>query len=476
MFFWLNITFGIFYFILLLSAVITVLLDNYQPSETIAWVVVIVSLPVLGMVFYYFFGQNIRRKRLLGKKNVDLLTRKVMAQYVSQAEYYKEDDEDASLIRFFKLHSMALPFGGNHARFYTYGIDFLHDLLQDIGKAQHHIHLEFFIIVDDAIGYLVRDALLDAVKRGIIVRLIYDDVGCWSVPNKFFSEMEKGGIHVTCFQPVRFPSLAHRVNYRNHRKLSIIDGCVGYIGGMNLALRYVRGTKDGEWRDMQMRLRGGGVYGMQLVFLTDWFIAAQQLITDKRYYPSVMNEENKRGALVQIVVSAPFEIWPNIMYGYNKILLNAKKYVYLQTPYFMPTQSIIEAMQTAAMSGVKIQLMVPRKPGGFWITWANESYFAEMLRAGVEIYLYTPGMLHSKVIIADDHFCSVGSANLDFRSMLDTFEANAFIYDAEIAFQVKQRFLEARKHCEKIDLMVWSHRSLRRRLLESFVRIFTPLF
>ena len=281
--------------------------------------------------------------------------------------------------------------------------------------------------------------------------------------------------------PVHFPSLAHRVNYRNHRKLTYFtvtwDNC-GII-----RLRYVRGINGGDWRDMNMRLVGGGVYGMQLDFLTDWFMATRQMITDPNYYPiDGNNGENglvrplTGGALVQIVISAPFGVWPNIMLGYNKVLLSARKYVYLQTPYFMPTQSLMEALQTAAMSGVRVQIMTAKKPGGFWLTWANESYFDEMLRAGVEIYLYHKGMLHSKTLVADDRVCSIGSANLDFRSMLDTYEDTAFVYDQELSCQVRELFEEARRDCIKLDFRQWQKRNLRRRLLESFVRLFTPLF
>ena len=473
---WVNWIFGILYFLLIISTVVSVMLDNHEPAETIAWIIAIVAIPGLGLLLYYFFGQNIRRKRVIGKRSVDLLTRKIMSKYVSQESYYKEDDEDVALIRFFKRHGMALPFGGNRGQYYTYGREWLIDLLRDIGRARHHVHLEFFIIENDPVGQLVKDALLDAVKRGVRVRLIYDDVGCWSVRKRFFREMADGGIEVESFMPVHVPVLAHRVNYRNHRKLVIIDGRTGYIGGMNLALRYVRGVHGGEWRDLQMRLQGGGVWAMQLLFLADWYVACKQMITDPVYYPDVGKWPSQEGALIQIVQSAPFSAWPNLLMGFNKVIQSARRYILLQTPYFMPTASLISSLQTAAMSGVKVQLMVPKRPGGFWMTWANESYFGDMLRAGVEVLLYTPGMLHAKLIVVDDHFVSVGSATLDFRSMLDTFEDSALIYDDEMALRAKALYKEAKLKCERINLQRWNKRNLRRRLIESFVRIFSPMF
>lgn len=481
MFIWIFLSLVTLYFLLVLAAVIAVMLDYHQPAETIAWILVIMGIPVLGLVLYYFFGQNIRRHRIMGKKSIDLLTQKVMARYVSQKVDYREDTRDGQLIHFFKLHSIALPFAGNRIKAYTWAGDWLIDLLRDIGKARHHIHMEYFIIEDDPVGRLVRDALLDAVKRGVQVKFIYDDVGCWGVPKRFFRQMEEAGIEVMSFMPVRFPSLAHRVNYRNHRKITVIDGLTGYIGGMNLALRYVRGPRSGgDWFDLHLRVSGAGVYGIQIVFLSDWYIVSRQMVNDPIYYPDLeqapATDPKPQPALMQTVISAPFGIWPNIMLGYNKVLLSAQHYVFLQTPYFMPTSSLSEALQTAAMSGVKVQIMTAKKPGGFWLTWANESYFGEMLRAGVEIFLYDRGMLHSKLLVADDHICSIGSCNLDVRSLLDTFESTAFIYDDNIAVQARNLFVEARNKCRKLDARQWKKRSLRKRLLEAFVRLFSPLF
>ena len=316
---------------------------------------------------------------------------------------------------------------------------------------------------------------MDAAGRGVKVRFIYDDVGCWNVPRSFFREMEKAGIEVVSFLPVRFHRLAHHINYRNHRKLVVIDGKIGYVGGMNLALRYVRPVQGKKWYDTHIRIEGSGVYGLQLLFLSNWFWTSREMVNAPAYYPPCSASSNS-GVLLQIVSSVPFSNWPALMMGYCKAIHNARKRVLIQTPYFMPTQSLIESLQTAAMSGVQVQLMVPEKPGGFWMTWCNQSYFGDMLKAGVELFTYLPGMMHAKMIVVDDRFVSIGSANMDFRSMLDTFEACAFIYDEGFCRQMQQRFYEARKDCKRIDLQTWRSRSLRRRLIASFVRIFSPMF
>ena len=472
---WILLSLAVLYVLLVVIAITAVVLDNHQPAETIAWVVVIASVPVLGLLLYFFFGQDLRRERLFSKKSLDLLTHKMMSRYVSQKGNSDIPKEDIHLIRFMKMHNYAFPFVGNDVHVFTEGEDFIGDMLRHIGRATHHIHMEFYIVEDDPVGRLVHDALMDAAGRGVKVRFIYDDVGCWNVPRSFFREMEKAGIEVVSVLPVRFHRFAHHINYRNHRKLVVIDGKIGYVGGMNLALRYVRPVQGKKWYDTHIRIEGSGVYGLQLLFLSNWFWTSREMVNAPAYYPPCSASSNS-GVLLQIVSSVPFSNWPALMMGYCKAIHNARKRVLIQTPYFMPTQSLIESLQTAAMSGVQVQLMVPEKPGGFWMTWCNQSYFGDMLKAGVELYTYLPGMMHAKMIVVDDRFVSIGSANMDFRSMLDTFEACAFIYDEGFCRQMQQRFFEARKDCKRIDLQTWRSRSLRRRLIASFVRIFSPMF
>lgn len=471
---YLNVVLLVLYFFLVISAFLAVMLDNRQPIKTIAWILFLFLVPVVGLLFYYFFGQNIRRERRFNKKSFGELTHKPLVQFVRQSTIdYPE--KYVSLIRFFKMNSIALPFSGNAADFYTEGRDFVDSLVKDISQARHHVHLEFYIIEDDGVGRRITEALAEAVERGVQVRFLYDDVGCWTVKKRFFRHMENQGIQVAAFGPVHFRRLSHRVNYRNHRKLTVIDGCIGYIGGMNLADRYVYGERGGNWRDLHMRITGAAVYGIQQLFIADWYHAAEEMISSAEFFPETIPMAQP-GALVQIVSTAPFGKWPTIMMGFDRVIQNARKYIFIQTPYFMPTETVLESLQTAALSGVKVQIMVPLKPGGFWMTWANESYYGDVLKAGAEVFAYKPGMLHAKAMIVDDDFCSVGSANLDFRSLGQTFEDSAFIYDTEMTQRVKQLFIDARQDCMKIDLDMWNGRNLRRRILESFVRIFSPLF
>lgn len=464
----------IVYFFLVLNAMGAVMLDNRQPVKTIAWILVILLVPVVGLLFYYFFGQNLRREYLFNKQSMDQLAHNLYTRYIHQ-ETFDIPERYSSLVQFSKKNSFALPFMAEQIDMFIGGGEFIDHLVKDISAARHHVHLEFFIIEDDRVGNQVADAMIGAARRGVEARLLYDDVGCWNVHRHFFLRMKEGGVEVVPYQPVHFRSLSHKVNYRNHRKLAVIDGHVGYIGGMNLADRYVDGENGGIWHDMHLRLTGPAVYGQQAVFLGDWYVASGKIVTGADYYPSMPALERK-GVLLQTVASAPLARWSTIMMAYNWIIQNARKSILIQTPYFMPTETILESLQTAAMRGVKVQVMVPRKPGGFWMTWANESFYGDVLKAGVEIYAYNPGMLHAKCLIADDDFCSIGSVNMDFRSLVDTFEDSAFIYDVETTSRVRTLFEEARRNCTRIDLDMWKGRSRRRRLIESFVKIFSPLF
>ena len=370
--------------------------------------------------------------------------------------------------------NLALPFKNNEVEIYTSGYDFFPSLLMEIGKAEHHIHIDTFIISDDPLGRLIADALIDKARQGIEVRLIYDDVGSWRTPNSFFTRMRNEGIEVYAFMPVRFPAFTSRVNYRNHRKICVIDGEVGFIGGMNIARRYVQGTPKQSWRDTHVKLTGAAVYGLQRAFLVDWYFVSKVLITERSYYPEIIIGQNN--SLVQVVTSSPTSLWPEIEQGYVRILTNAKHYVYMETPYFLPTDPILFAMRVAALSGVDVRLMIPYETDTKVVEWASRSYVIEASRAGVKILLYRKGFNHSKLLVSDDAMATIGSTNVDFRSFENDFEANAFFYDKKIALQVKEVFLADQKDSIDLDdVRRFIKKPFLQRLWESFVRLLSPL-
>lgn len=319
---------------------------------------------------------------------------------------------------------------------------------------------------------MVRDVLIDKARQGVEVRVIYDDVGCWHVPNRFYEQMREAGVEVRSFLKVRFPLFTSKVNYRNHRKIVVIDGRIGFIGGMNLAERYMRGFSWGIWRDTHLLLEGKAVHGLQTVFLLDWYFVDRTLVTSARYFPKV---DNCGTSLAQIVTSEPIGPWKEIMQGLGMAITGAKKYFYIQTPYFLPTEAVAVAMQTAALAGVDVRLMLPYRADNRLTHLGSCSYLAEALRAGVKVYFYKKGFLHSKLMVSDDELSTVGSTNVDFRSFEHNFEVNAFIYDTETALQMREIFLQDQRECVQVFSKNWAKRPWYHKAAESVVRLLAPL-
>lgn len=465
------LAFRLVYLAVILFTIVIVLLDNRNPVKTMAWVLVLVFLPVVGLAFYFFFGRNTRKERLISKKGFSRLSKRPMAEYQAQ-EALGDFTGRNQLIPFFHRVSNALPFEGNDVQVFTDGYSMYQELFRRIAKAKHHIHLEFYIFENDAVGRLLRDLLIDKAREGVSVRLLYDDVGCWDVNPMFYDEMLCEGIEVRSFLKVRFPQFTSKVNYRNHRKLAIIDGKVGFIGGMNIALRYLKGVPWGVWRDTHICLKGKAVYGIQTAFLTDWFAVDRTLLTSAQYFPKM---DTVGTSVAQIVTSDPVGEWHDIMLGLVKAISCAQRYIYVETPYFLPTEQVMAAFQTAALSGVDVRLMIPKKADAFITHKGTMSYLDELMKSGVKVYFYRAGFLHSKLWVADDEWASVGSTNLDFRSFEHNFEANAFFYDEKTVCIMKEIFLEDMKKCMTLSQKIWDKRSFKNKIVESVVRLLAPL-
>ena len=466
-----TVTFDIVYFGLVLGTILVIVLENRNPVKTLAWVLVLLFLPIVGLVFYFFFGRSQRHERIISKKSYDSLQKKSLQEYMAQTSS-TFPLAYGRLISLFRNSNQSLPFDSNRVEIYTSGRTMLQSLLKELQKATRHIHLEFYIFEDDAVGRMVRDVLIEKARAGIEVRILYDDVGCWHVPNRFFEEMRAAGIEVRSFLKVRFPLFTSKVNYRNHRKVAVIDGRIGFIGGMNLAQRYVNGFSWGIWRDTHLLLEGKAVHGLQTTFLQDWYFVDRTLLTAARYFPKV---DPCGLSLVQIVTSEPVGPWKEIMQGLVMAIMGARKYFYIQTPYFLPTDSILVAMQTAALAGIDVRLMLPLKADSRITHLASCSYLDNILNAGVKVYLYKKGFLHSKLMVSDDELSTVGSTNMDFRSFEHNFEVNAFIYSEETALQMREIFLQDQRECIQLHPKSWAKRPWHRKTLESMVRLLSPL-
>lgn len=463
--------FRILYLAVIVTTIFVVILENRNPVKTMAWILVLFFLPLVGLVFYFFFGRSTRRERLISKKGYSRLNKRPMAEYQAQEAFYDLNNKNP-LISFFRKINSALPFDGNQVAVYTDGYAMLQALMHEIGQAKHHIHLQFYIFEDDSVGRLLRDLLIDKAREGVKIRLLYDDVGCWKVNPLFYDEMMCEGIEVQSFLKVRFPRFTSKVNYRNHRKIAIIDGKVGFIGGMNIAERYLCGFSWGIWRDTHVCVKGKAVYGLQTAFLTDWFVVDRMLLTSSEYFPKMEWQGN---VVAQIVTSEPVGDWHDIMQGLIKALCSSKRYFYIETPYLLPTEEVVVALQTASLSGVDVRVMLPKRADTYLTHKGSLSYLDELMRAGVKVYLYRKGFLHSKLWVSDDEFSSVGSTNMDFRSFEHNFEANVFFYDVEMALRLKGVFLADQKHCQLLSRKLWSQRSWKNKITESVVRLLAPL-
>lgn len=461
------------YVLVVAATIVLVILEKRQPIKTIAWALVLICLPGVGILLFYFLGQDIRRERRFQRRSIALMQRKHLAEFLPN-DRVEVPPAYLPLASFFLRANYSPPFALKDVDIFSNGAQKMIALLRDIASAREHINIEYFIIEDDSLGRLFSDFLIDAVGRGVKVRLLYDDVGCWSVKNRYFERMRKAGVTVQGFMPVRFSRFTRRVNYRNHRKIAVIDGNIGYVGGMNIALRYVYGRKNEGWRDLHLRLTGNAVYGLQQTFVADWFYNCDEMLDTAELYPPMEYASPYAGAL-QIVAASPVSEQPYIMNGFVWAMMNARRYFYLATPYLMPTEQVLTALQMAAKAGVDVRIMVPEKSENAWIKAANESYYGDVLRAGARIYTYGPGFLHAKYFVCDDMLATVGSTNTDFRSFEDNFEVNAFIYDGEVAQRLRQCFERDMEQCRSLEWDTWKTRSRMRKTVESFVRMVSPL-
>ena len=409
------------YQVIVILAIIHVVMDNRQPAKTMVWALIIYFVPVIGIVAYLFFGVNTRRERLVSRRSLDQLSRRSMFKFAEQRDL-NLPEAHKPLIDLFVNQSFSLPFSDSKVSLFTNGYDFFMQLLRDIAAAKHHIHIDIYIFEDDSLGRLVADALIDRARHGVEVRIIYDDVGCWNVKNRFYERMRMEGIEVVPFLPVRFPQFTSKANYRNHRKLIVIDGLTGYIGGMNIALRYLgeRKKQRGKrkkgvyyagrlWRDTMARIEGKGVYTLQRAFLIDWYFVDRTLLSDKKYYgaspapfegekrlsheesaqtspPSEKQQvgklrpetESGESILLQTITSGPSVPEPEILQGFLHIILNARRYIFIETPYFLPTATLLFALKTAAATGIDVRLLVPLHGDTWLTTWASRSYLREV--------------------------------------------------------------------------------------------------
>ena len=476
---WLLIVWGI-NFLAALILIVAMLLSHLDPVKTVSWMVVIILLPYFGIILYFFFGQNYRKRKIYSRKGLrdaavmDTLGKKQILQLkVTDWEDVDKVAEHKNIITLLLNNSRALLTKNNRLEVYHTGRDTFAAMKKCIAAATDSIHLLSYIIEDDSIGNEFKDLLIQKAEDGVEVRVLYDDVGSWHLSKRYVKELRAAGVEVYSFAKVVFPWSARTLNYRNHRKILVIDGTVGFLGGVNIADRYMNGNDYGHWRDTHLRIEGQAVHSLQATFLLDWFfVSKKQLGQRQRYYPPVSTDMEQ---YVQIVPSGPDSDWASIMQAYFSAISRAKEHIYILSPYFTPNNSILSAIKIASLSGVDVRLMLPKKSDAKLTYWSTLSYVSELLEAGVKIYLYQNGFNHSKVITVDGSFAAIGSANMDTRSFEHNFEITAMIYDKEITAQLEEHIEKDFKNCRLVRRKRWERRVLWRKFFEGFARLLSPL-
>jgi len=459
---------------------IVIFLENRNPSKTMAWLLVLTFLPGVGFVLYLFFGQNYRKKKLVNKKeNIDFEdVKEEIRRQKAIVEELRSINESGSLVdnrlvRLLLNNSGAPISTGNEIEILTDGKATFDAIFREIERAEIVVNIQFFIIKNDELGNKLKTLLIKKAQQNVKVRLIYDAVGSWRLGKAYVNELRAAGVQVEAFLPVFLPYLSRELNYRNHRKIITIDGHVGFVGGLNVGDEYLgKNKKLGYWRDTHMMIKGEGVYNLQSIFLKDWrFCSGSKSKTDM-YFPTI----NKEGdSVVQIAASGPDSDWYSIFQAYFTMIATAENRVWITTPYLVPEESLMMALRTASLSGIDVRIIIPNRPDHFFVYWASRDNIEPLLEAGIKIYEYNKGFVHSKIMIVDGVSSSVGTANLDVRSMEINFEVNAFVYDKEVAKRLEQDFEHDMDNSTEITLERHKKRGMRHKFLEACGRLVSPI-
>lgn len=473
--------------LLTIAVCLRIVYDTRTTSKTLAYVLLTIFLPVVGMIVYFTVGMNFRLRSLYSKKlsnDEALLTR--ISQRIADESQELMHDASPGVKQFEKLSNMLVRdghsplMGGNRVKLLTNGEEKFPELLAALQKAQHHIHIEYYIYEDDGIGNAIKDILISRAKAGVEVRFIYDDFGSRAISKKMVPELREAGVLAFPFYELTLPAFAQRLNYRNHRKIVVIDGLTSFVGGINVSDRYINGAGTDNpvfWRDTHLRIDGRGSYYLQNLFLCDWNFCApdHQVDLDRAYFRLESDLPANEGAIVQIGASGPDSRMPTLLFSFMQVINLAKEELLVTTPYFIPGDSLLDALVVAALSGVKVKMLVPGDSDSLLVNGAASSYYAELMEAGVEIYRYRKGFVHAKTIVADSQMATIGTANMDYRSFDLNFEVSAFVYDAELAVQLRQAFNDDLNHADLMDYETWRKRPVWKKLLQKAARMVSPL-
>jgi len=466
------------YFLFVGKKMLEIVFENGEPVRTVAWIMAILFFPIVGLLLYHLVGKNIKKEKRFKEKYLDdcILYENKLAEDINSKEELSSENLQFSashkLVRLLEKNGISPLTFGNQVEILSDGKDTFQSIFEAIKDSKKYIHLEYYILKQGKVADELFLILARKVKEGVAVRIIYDGVGSWELDRKYIERLKHEGIEIFPFMPVRFGPLANRINYRNHRKIIVVDGKIGFTGGINLADKYVFGDEElGHWHDIHFKIEGPAVEQFDKIFLQDWFFVSGK----KVHYPVVKSPNNSNGHPMQVVASGPDSRFAIIQQEYFTIFNEAKEYIYITTPYFIPGRPIIEALKVAALSGVEVILLLPDKSDSKILKWSVRSYLEDLLEAGVRIFLYQKGFVHSKTIVSDDNFASIGTANVDQRSFNQNFEVNAVVYGEVICKQLKTHFFKDLRDSKELFHDQFYQRPIPDRLLESTARLLSPL-
>lgn len=469
-------------FLNLLFAIVIVFFERRDPKSVWAWLLLLFFIPGIGFIFYLFLGQNMRKRKMFRVKEIEDHLSEAIRQQEHQIQTRQFKQYDSQIGRFTDLimynleTSEAVLTNDNDVDFFTDGREKFAALVEDLNQAEHFIHIQYYIIRDDELFQSIVKVLAKKAAEGVEVRILFDAMGCRQVKHSYWKKLNAMGIKTAEFFPALFRRLQLRINYRNHRKIVVIDNKVAYVGGFNIGREYIDlDKKFGHWRDTHLRIRGSGVAGLALRFILDWNYASREnLVSSQMLFQGII-PGNRDFCEMQIISSGPDNTAEQIRDNYLRLISKAEKSIYIQTPYFIPDEAIFDALKIAAKSGIEVNIMIPCKPDHPFVYWATISYIGELIMCGAKCYVYNNGFLHSKGMIVDCSVLCYGTANMDIRSFALNFEVNAIMYSQEKAYEMEKLFRQDLKVCTRLTKEKYAARKLDVRFKEQVCRLLSPL-
>ncbi|MBT2653872.1 cardiolipin synthase [Bacillus sp. ISL-18] len=452
--------------------------ENRHPTQTITWLVVLGSFPLIGFIFYLLFGRNYRKEKMFRKKY--FLDKQAFLTVEGDDDPRGQEKLNLMGQHQGKLFKLAQKLGNSPISFdtatkvLTNGEETFQHIMEQLKRARHHIHLEYYIVRHDQIGQEIKEILIQKASEGVKIRFLYDAVGSWQLSKHYINALRNAGIEAVSFGPVKLPFLNNKFNFRNHRKIIVIDGNIGFVGGLNIGDEYLGRNKEiGFWRDTHLMLKGEAVRTLQLIFLQDWYYMTNHSFLTAEYLSPQIDHKHHGG--VQLIAGGPDNEWSVIKNIFFSMIASAEKSVWIASPYFIPDEDIFSAIKVAALSGVDVRLLVPNRPDKRIVFHASRSYFPELLEAGVKVYEYQRGFMHSKIVIVDNELASIGTSNMDMRSFHLNFEVNAFLFRTKSTEELVEEYINDLKFARQLDLEIFQQRHIGFRILESTARLLSPL-